>query len=60
MKFLNKVQTALTGEDGASNIEIIVWISVVLVIATALWAFRGSIVKFLGGAKGTVDKLDLK
>lgn len=60
MKFMSKVRTALTGEDGASNVEIIVWISVVLVIATALWAFRDSISGFLGRSKGTVDNLKVK
>lgn len=54
---MNRAKYVLEGEEGASNIEIIVWISVVLVIATALFAFRDSIKNFLGKSKGQVDGL---
>lgn len=54
---MNRAKYALKGEDGASNIEIIVWISVVLVIATALFAFREQIKGFLGKAGAEVDGL---
>ncbi|PLS19683.1 hypothetical protein CVD28_04525 [Bacillus sp. M6-12] len=57
---MNRAKFVLKGEEGASNIEIIVWISVVLVIATALFAFRDSITKFLGSSKGEVDNLKVK
>lgn len=60
MKTLKKVQTALSGEDGASNVEIIVWISVVMVIATVLFAFRTQIVGFVTKAGGQVDSLKVK
>jgi Flp pilus assembly pilin Flp len=56
----NRAKYVLKGEDGASNIEIIVWISVVLVIATALFMFRDSIKNFLGKAKGQVDNLQVQ
>lgn len=48
-----------SGEDGASALEIIVWISVVLVIATALFFFRDSIVNFLGRARNSVDNFQI-
>jgi Flp pilus assembly pilin Flp len=57
---MNRAKHVLKGEDGASNIEIIVWISVVLVIATALFLFRDAITGFLGKAKGSVDGLQVK
>jgi len=60
MKLFNKVKHALKGEDGASNVEIIVWISVVLVLATALFAFRTQIMGFLTRAGNTVGGLNVK
>lgn len=56
---MKKVQTALTGEAGASNVEIIVWISVVLVIATLLFNFRDQIGDFIGNAGDQVDDLEV-
>lgn len=56
---INRAKYVLQGEDGASNIEIIVWISVVLVIATALFLFRDSITAFLGKAKNSVDNFQV-
>lgn len=56
---MNRVKYVLEGEEGASNIEIIVWISVVLVIATVLFAFRDSITDFINRAKGQVDGLQV-
>lgn len=57
---MNRAKYVLNGEEGASNIEIIVWISVVLVIATALFLFRDSISAFLERARGQVDNLQVK
>ncbi|ADO59542.1 hypothetical protein [Paenibacillus polymyxa] len=54
-EWVSRAKFAMTGEDGASNVEIIVWISVVLVIATALWLFRDAIVNFISKAKNAVD-----
>ena len=54
-EWVSRAKFAMDGEDGASNVEIIVWISVVLVIATALWLFRDAIVSFIGKAKDAVD-----
>lgn len=56
---LTKFKNFLNNENGASNVEIIVWISVVLVIATALFLFRDSIVNFIRGAMGEVNNFDL-
>lgn len=56
---MNRAKHVLGGEEGASNIEIIVWISVVLVIATVLFLFRDAITGFLDRAKGEVDNLEV-
>lgn len=56
---INRAKYALNGEEGASNIEIIVWISVVLVIATALFLFRDAITAFIERARGQVDGLQV-
>ena len=57
MNLLNKAKYVMSGEEGASNVEIIVWISVVLVIATALFLFRNQITKFIAGAGKQVDTM---
>lgn len=57
---LTKFKNLLNNENGASNVEIIVWISVVLVIATALFLFRDSIVSFIQGAMGKVNSFKLQ
>lgn len=54
---IKKAKYVLSGDDGASNLEIIVWFSVVLVIATALWLFRDAVVGFIGNAKDKVAGL---
>lgn len=55
---LNRMKFVCGGEEGASNMEIIVWISVVLVIATVLFTFRGQITDFLTNAGDQVDALE--
>lgn len=60
MQVLKRVKTALTGEEGASNVEIIVWISVVLMIATVLFVFKDQIAGFITDAGGSVDDLEVK
>lgn len=47
----------LQDKAGASNVEIIIWISVVLVVATALFLMRDQISAFLGKATGEIGKL---
>lgn len=54
---LNRVSYVMDGEDGASNVEIVVWISVVLIIATVLYLFKDSIIGFLQRAINRVDNL---
>lgn len=60
MQIMKRVKTALTGEEGASNVEIIVWISVVLMIATVLFVFKDQIAGFITDAGGSVDDLEVK
>ena len=45
---LSRIKCAVSNETGASNLEIIVWMSVVLGIAAFLFAFRNQINRFLG------------
>lgn len=57
---VNKAKYVMQGEDGASNLELVIWFSVILVIGTALFAFRGRIVTFITGAGNSVGALNLK
>lgn len=54
-ELFSRAKYVLDGEEGASNLEIIVWFSVVLVIATALFLFRDAIAKFVGDATSSVN-----
>lgn len=54
---IERAKFVVGGEEGASNIEIVVWISVVLVIATLLFTFKDHISTFLGKAGGSVNGL---
>lgn len=55
----NRIFSLLRDERGASNVEIIVWISVVLVISTTLFLFKDAIVRFIQKAIGAVDSLEI-
>ena len=57
MSLMKRANYVLSNEDGASNVEIVVWISVVLVIATILFLFRDAISNFIRRATGTVNSL---
>lgn len=48
-------QNFLNDNSGASNLEIIVWFSVILVIATALFLFRDAVTDFISD---TIDRID--
>ena len=54
---MNRAKFVCGGEEGASNIEIVVWIGVVLLIASALFAFRENITGFLADSGGEVDSM---
>lgn len=54
---LNRAKYVLNGEDGASNVEIIVWFSVVFVVATVLFLFRDAVNGFIGTITGRVSNL---
>ena len=51
---MNRIQHALKGEQGSSNMEIIVWMSVVLVIAVALFLLRDNIAGFINNAANQI------
>lgn len=51
---INRIKAAVSNETGASNLEIIVWMSVVLGIAAFLFAFRNQINKFLSSISNKV------
>lgn len=55
-----KMINFLENKKGASNVEIIVWISVVLIIATVLFVFRDAISDFIQKAIDRVGKLKVK
>lgn len=54
---INRVNYVLNSEDGASNVEIIVWFSVVFIISTALFAFKTSVVNFITSINTKVSGL---
>jgi len=56
-ELFNRAKYVLNGEEGASNVEIIVWMSVVLIIATVLFLFKDSVVGFVNKVIGKVDGL---
>ena len=58
MKSLFKrAKYVLTGDKGSSNLEIIIWFSVVLVISTALFLFKDKVVEFIKNATTEVENL---
>lgn len=54
---INRAHYVMTGEDGASNLEIIVWMSVVLVIAGFLFLFRNKVGEFLNSVSNKVGSM---
>lgn len=58
MALLDRAKYVIDGESGASNLEIIVWMSVVLVIAGFLFAFRNKIADFLNNVTGKVGSMN--
>ena len=54
---INRINYVLNGEDGASNVEIIVWFSVVFIIATVLYLFKDAVVTFVNRVIGRIDNL---
>lgn len=56
---LQKLKNVLMDNKGASNVEIVVWISVVLVIATLLFSFRNTIGNWISKATNTVNNFKL-
>lgn len=55
---INRANYVLNGEEGASNVEIIVWFSVVFVVATILFIFRDSVTGFIQDIANNVDGLE--
>lgn len=58
-ELFNRAKYVLEGEEGASNVEIIVWMSVVLILATVLYLFKDSVWGFIERVIGRVDGLDV-
>lgn len=54
---LSRAKYVLDCEEGASNVEIIVWFSVVFVVATILFLFRDSVTGFIQRITGNVNDL---
>lgn len=57
-RLFERAKHVVGGEQGASNIEIVVWIVVVLIIAVGLFFLRDRIVDFLGTATDSVQQMD--
>lgn len=55
---VNRAKYVLNGEEGASNVEIIVWFSVVFVVATVLFAFRQQVTGFITDIATNVQNLE--
>lgn len=60
IELFNRAKYVLDGEDGASNLEIIVWMSVVLILATVLYLFKDSVWAFIEKVIGRVDGLEVE
>ena len=58
MGIKERFKYCMMNEEGASNLEIIVWMAVVLVIAGFLFAFRAQISAFINTATGQVEEMD--
>ena len=52
----NRLKYVLGNEEGASNVEIVVWISVILLAIGAFYIFHDAIIDFLKRGFGKVDK----
>ena len=57
---MNKLNYVLDCENGTSNVEIIVWISVVMAVATVLFKFRDAVVEFIRDATGQIANFEYK
>lgn len=55
-----RVNYVLEGEDGASNVELIVWFSVVFVIATVLFLFRDAVNTFIKNVIGRIQSFQVQ
>ena len=47
LKLKDRMNYVLNGDDGASNVEIIIWFAVVFFISVALFALRDAINNFI-------------
>ena len=56
---INRAKYVMSGEEGASNVEIIVWMSVCLIIATFLFAFRDKVTEFITKASTKVESFEV-
>lgn len=60
MKLKERINYVLNGEEGASNVELIVWFSVVFIIATVLFLFRDAIGGFINKSINRVDSFKVE
>ena len=56
---INRAKYVMSGEEGASNVEIIVWMSVCLIIATFLFLFRDKVTAFIEKATTKVESFEV-
>lgn len=60
MKLKERINYVLNGEEGASNVELIVWFSVVFLIATVLFFFRDAIKGFINKSINRVNSFGVE
>ena len=53
-KLLTRIKNVFSGNWGASNVEIVVWISVVLVVTVSLFCLRDNIYQFITGVSAQI------
>lgn len=52
----NRIKYVLSNEEGASNIEIVVWISVILIIIGFFIIFHDNIINFIKKGFNVMDR----
>lgn len=52
----NRIKYVLSNEDGYSHVEMVVWISVILIIITLFFIFHGNIINFIKKGFNVMDR----
>lgn len=52
----NRIKYVMSNEEGASNVEIVVWISVILIIIAFFFIFKDNIVSLIKRGFNVMDR----